>query len=192
MFPPRHRLVAALVIALCATVATACASPAPPATQPTESSAPTPTAEPEATPTPTADPAADEPTCETLIGQDVVESFESVGWSSQTQPFYVGELKLEDGLQCLWADFSGPAGDHLQLFGWAPIAADVAADAQSALVAQGWTKEAATGAVYVTEPKETTIAVDDEGYGMTYLFGDGWVKLADTKQGLLLIEWPKA
>ena len=44
--------------------------------------------------------------------------------------------------------------------------------------------------VYITEAKETTIAVDSEGYGMTYLFGDGWVKLADTKQGLLLIEWP--
>lgn len=29
---------------------------------------------------------------------------------------------------------------------------------------------------------------DGEGYGMTYLFGDGWVKVADTKQGLVLVE----
>ena len=29
-----------------------------------------------------------------------------------------------------------------------------------------------------------------EGYGLTYLFGDGWVKYADTKQGLLLVVWP--
>ena len=57
---------------------------------------------------------------------------------------------------------------------------------------QGWVREDSAEGVYITESPETTIAVDEEGYGMTYLFGDGWVKLADTKQGLLLIEWPKS
>ena len=36
---------------------------------------------------------------------------------------------MPDGLQCVWADFEGPAGDHLQMFGWAPIDADAATDA---------------------------------------------------------------
>ncbi|KQZ84513.1 hypothetical protein ASD56_11230 [Microbacterium sp. Root166] len=189
MFPPRHRLGAAVVLLLAATLATGCAAAAPPAAQPTESSAPTPTtAPPEATPTP--EPAAAEPTCETLIGEDIVADFESIGWTSQAQPFYLGEAELDGGIDCRWADFGGPAGDHLQIFAWAPIAADAAADAQSDLVSQGWLREESPEGVYITEAKETTIAVDSEGYGMTYLFGDGWVKLADTKQGLLLIEWP--
>jgi hypothetical protein len=31
---------------------------------------------------------------------------------------------------------------------------------------------------------------DDEGYGMTYLFSHGWVKVSSTKQGILLIADP--
>jgi hypothetical protein len=76
--------------------------------------------------------------------------------------------------------------------GWAPITQDQAAEAQTTLVSQGWIREESPDGVYITEPKETTIAVDDEGYGMTYLFSADWVKLADTKQGLILIEWPKS
>jgi hypothetical protein len=33
------------------------------------------------------------------------------------------------------------------------------------------------------------MGTDEDGYGMTYLFGDGWVTLSDTKQGLLLVTW---
>ncbi|MDY0909398.1 hypothetical protein [Microbacterium sp. CFBP9034] len=194
MFPSRHRLGAALVIALTAFLATACASQAPPAVQPDETIAGTPTAPPpESTATPTADAGAEEdPTCETLIGEDIVADFESIGWSAQAEKFYLGDLELEHGVQCVWADFEGPAGDHLQIFGWAPISEEDAAPAQAALVGEGWVREESAEGVYITEPKETTIAVDDEGYGMTYLFAAGWVKLADTKQGLLLIEWPKS
>lgn len=194
MFPPRHRIGAALILALTVTgLATACASGAPPTAQPTETTAstPTPTA-PEPTPTPTTEPAAGDPTCETLIGADVVADFESIGWTSQAEKFYLGDVELAHGIQCVWADFEGPAGDHLQMFGWAPITQDQAAEAQTTLVSQGWIREESADGVYITEPKETTIAVDDEGYGMTYLFADDWVKLADTKQGLLLIEWPKS
>ena len=38
---------------------------------------------------------------------------------------------------------------------------------------------------------DTAVATDDEGYGLTYLFGDGWVKYADTKQSIALVEWPR-
>jgi len=194
MLPPRHRLGAALVIALTVGLVTACAAEAPPSPAPTETVAETPSAPaPEPAATPTVSAGVDEdPTCETLIGEDVVADFESIGWSSQAESFYLGELELPHGLQCVWADFGGPAGDHLQIFGWAPITDEEAAGAQTALIAQGWIREASDEGVYITEPKETTIAVDDEGYGMTYLFAAGWVKLADTKQGLLLIEWPTA
>lgn len=194
MLPPRHRLGAALVIALSALLATACASPsAPPAPQESDiAQTPTPTA-PEPSTTPTADAGAGaDPTCDTLIGEDVVADFESVGWSAQAEPLYLGELELVHGIQCVWADFEGPAGDHLQIFGWGEISDTDAADAQAALVSQGWVREDSAEGVYITEPKETTISVDDEGYGMTYLFAAGWVKLADTKQGLLLIEWPRS
>lgn len=194
MIPPRHRLAAVLVIALTAFLATACASQAPPAPQSSETTAGTPSAPaPEPSAEQTSDPGASEdPTCETLIGADVVADFESIGWSSRAEKFYLGEVELDHGIQCVWADFEGPAGDHLQLFGWAPITEEEAEDAQDALVEQGWVREESEAGVYITEPKETTIAVDEEGYGMTYLFAAGWVKLADTKQGLLLIEWPKS
>ena len=35
----------------------------------------------------------------------------------------------------------------------------------------------------------TAVATDENGYGITYLFEAGAVKIADTKQSLLLIEW---
>ena len=193
MFPPRHRIGAALIIALTASLAlTACGTPqaAPPAQTP-EPVATTPAPEPSATTEPEPEPAED-PTCDTLIGEDVVADFESLGWSSQAEPFYIGSTEVAEGLQCVWADFDGPAGDHGQMFGWAPIAPADAAEAQSALLEQGWIREEAAEGVYITESPDTTITTDDEGYGMTYLFAAEWVTFADTKQGLLLIEWPKS
>jgi len=77
----------------------------------------------------------------------------------------------------------------VQIFGWAPIEEDAAVEAQDALVAEGWLREESSEGVYITENPETTITTDSQGYGMTYLFGEGWAKVADTKQGLLLITW---
>ncbi|MCW3494171.1 hypothetical protein [Microbacterium sp. SSM24] len=193
MFPPRHRLGAALVLALFAGAGvTACAAQPAPAPQVTETTAGTPTASaPEPSATPTQDAAAEDPTCETLIGPEIVADFESVGWTSQAEELYIGDRMLDEGLQCVWADFEGPAGDHLQMFGWGRISADDASESQAWLVSQGWIREDSDSGVYITTPKGTAIVVDDDGYGMTYLFGDGWVKFADTKQGILLIEWPK-
>lgn len=188
------RLGAALVLALTAVLTTACAGTTPPASETTESADPSPsTSAPEAEPStePSEVPTAD-PTCETIISESVVADFNSVGWTARTDPFYIGETELPDGLLCVWADFEAAAGDHLQLFGWSPIESDVASEAQDTLVDQGWIREEAADGVYITESPETIIAADDEGYGMTYFFGDGWVKVADTKQGLVLIEWPPA
>ena len=145
---------------------------------------------PVATPGPTgsAD-AADEPTCETIIPTSTVNDFASLGWTAKQDPFYVGQTALNGGLQCTWGDYSVPS-DHVQVFGWAPITADQANLARSDLLSSGWRQVDDSGRTYITENSDTAVAVDDQGYGMTYLFGDGWVKVADTKQGLLLVEWP--
>jgi hypothetical protein len=193
MIPPRHRLGAGAALVLAATVLlTACAA-SPPAAAPGDTPTPaatTPMPEPSSTPEP--EPSTDgAPTCETLIGESVVADFQSLGWTSQAEPFYIGSFEVAEGIQCVWADFEGPAGDHGQMFGWARISDEDAASTQSELVRQGWVREEGPEGVYITESADTTIATDDEGYGMTYLFAAGWVKLADTKQGLLLIEWPK-
>jgi len=144
-------------------------------------------------PTPTASPTqstapAGDPTCETIIPATTVADFDSVGWTARAETFRIGELEIPDGVQCVWGDFT-TATDHVQIYGWAPITTEDAVDAQNALVAQGWRREETPEGLIVTESADTTVATDDEGYGLTYLFGDGWVKYADTKQGLLLVTW---
>jgi hypothetical protein len=190
--PSPRVLGAAAVLALSAVVLSACgSSAAPPA--PEETTTATSPAPPAPQPSSTSEPdpaSAEEPTCATLIGEAVVADFESVGWSVRAEPLYIGSVEIPDGLTCVWADFSSPAGDHGQMFGWGPLDADRAAEVQDELVSQGWVREQTTEGVYITESAETAIAVDENGYGMTYLFGEGWVEFADTKQGLLLIEWP--
>ncbi|MET0813093.1 MAG: hypothetical protein ABWY03_08560 [Microbacterium sp.] len=186
------RLGAALVLAATAVFVTAC-SPAAPEPEPTATTAPSPTPTtpaPEATETEA--PIAEDATCDTIILEQTVADFASIGWTSQASRFYLGDLEIADGIQCVWADFDGPAGDHLQLFGWAPVSEEDAATAQESLLAQGWIREDAPEGVYITENPDTTIATDENGYGMTYLFTEGSVKLADTKQGILLIDWPKS
>lgn len=194
MFTPLARLGAAAVLALSATLVTACTAapgPEPEITETTASTPSAPAAEPSAEPT-EAVAAGDDPTCQTMISDDIVADFESVGWTARADPFYIGELEVPEGIWCVWADFEAQAGDHVQIFGWAPIDDDAAEDAQANLVSQGWLREDGADGVYITESPEMTIATDEQGYGMTYLFGDGWVMVADTKQGLVLIEWPPA
>lgn len=185
------RLGAAAVLAVTLAVTTGCAA-ATPDPDTSESAAPAPSqtdavAAPEESEEPVA--VAEDPTCETIIPAATVADFESIGWTYEEQPFYAGEIELTEGIKCVWADFT-VASDHLQIFAWSPITTEVAADAQAQLEGWGWIREEGADGVYITENPDTTIAVDSEGYGMTYLFGDGWVTHADTKQGLLLIEWP--
>lgn len=165
-----------------------------PAAQPTSAS-PTNPAAPEETTAPEDEQPTDadgtEVTCETLVSATVAENFAEVGWSSQAEPFRVGGTEIEGGLLCTWADFESDTGGDLQFFGWAPIDAGQALEVQQDLLAQGWSREQGPNGVYITESAATIIAPDDDGYGVTYLFGDGWVEYADTKQSLLLITSPR-
>ncbi|MDQ0725707.1 hypothetical protein [Microbacterium sp. W4I20] len=168
---------------------TSCAAPAEPLeTPPAASTAPTSGngVEPPVTPTPTA-PAA-EISCESMISTGTVEALTGAGWTAKPKDFVVGDVELTEGLLCFWADYS-VGSDHGQLYGWSQITSDDASSAQSALLEGGWRREDGPEGTYFTEDPRYSMGTDDDGYGMTYLFGDGWVKLADTKQGLVLIEW---
>lgn len=190
MLAPRI-LGTATALVLSAVMLAACAGTpeAPEETQPVATPDETAGGEPDTEPTPEPTAAA-EPTCDTLIGASVVADFESLGWTFQESPMYIGGTQVDEGIQCMWADFEGPAGDHGQIFGWAPISETESAAAQEELLTQGWVREDDEAGVYITESPETTISADENGYGMTYYFTEGQVTVADTKQGLLLIEWP--
>lgn len=192
--PHRLALAAALSVGIALTAAGCASSPEPAPTTPgagsTETIAPV---DPSATPGPDETGSAVDPatvTCENLIGADLVEELTGQGWTPREDPFVIGDLALPDGTACTWGDFDEMTGDDLLLFGWSPITADDAAVAQSTLEAEGWIREDGEDGVYITEDPSQAIAVDEQGYGMTYLFGDGWVTVSDTKQGLVLIERP--
>ena len=55
-----------------------------------------------------------------------------MGWTARAEPFRIGELEVAGGVQCIWGDFT-TATDHVQIYGWAPISADDADQAQNAL-----------------------------------------------------------
>lgn len=171
----------------------ACSTTPAPASNPTatESAAPAaPIETPDAVPDATTE--ASTASCDTLISASLVEELTGYGWTSRSDDFLVGATVVEGGLQCSWADFDGPATDNLLIFGWAPIADSEATRLQSELIAQGWLREDGAQGTYITADPEYAVAVDEDGYGMTYLFGDGWVTVALTKQGLVLIERPDA
>lgn len=170
-------------------VVTACApSPAVPE-KPDASPAPvgTPSVAP-VTPAPETPVAA--PTCETLISQTTVDALTAEGWTVEKREFTIAGEVIADGMQCFWADFA-VASDHGQLYGWAPMSTERAKTAIDTLIAEGWLREDSDRGVYITVDPKFAFATDEEGYGMTYLFGDGWVTLSDTKQGLVLIEAPQ-
>ncbi|MFV0496173.1 hypothetical protein, partial [Mycobacterium sp.] len=187
-----HPLALAGIALAAACMLTACSTAASPQST-LAAQAPTPAETATATPSPqnTAQ-VPDRPTCDTLISPVTVADFAAVGWTAQERPFFIGETQLGDGLVCMWADFSAPAGDHLQLFGWAPLQGQDSAELQQQLIAQGWLREEAPGGVYLTEDPNRSMWTDDEGYGTTYLFTDTQIVYSDTKQGLLLIQWPPA
>ena len=128
--------------------------------------------------------------CETLLDPELVSDLTSRGWTPREDPFFIGDVELSDGISCTWGDFTAETGDNLLLFAWAPITPDQRTAAMTTLRSEGWNVEEGADGVYVTEDPELAIAVDDDGYGITYLFGDGWVTLSDTRQGLVLIKRP--
>ena len=100
-------------------------TPTPKSTKPASVS----TAAPVDAPTPTPTSAA-EPTCETIISAGTVTALTDIGWSAETRDFMIGDITLNEGLLCLWADYS-VVSDHGQLYGWSPIGAEDAATAQA-------------------------------------------------------------
>lgn len=173
-----------LVVAL-----TACSPPSEPSSSPTpEAADPSPRASAAPVTSPTPEPPATELTCESMISAGTVKALSDAGWTAQPKEFIVGGEELTEGLLCFWADYS-VASDHGQLYGWAALDADSAAAAQTGLLAEGWKREDGADGIYFTEDPRYAMGRDEDGYGMTYLFGDGWVRFADTRQGLILIEW---
>jgi hypothetical protein len=130
-----------------------------------------------------------EPTCETIIEPSTVSALTDRDWTYEKREFRFGADVIEGGLECVWGDFT-IASDQAQVFGWAPLDASAASAAQQKLISEGWVQADADGHVYITENPEFAIAADDDGYGMTYEFGDGWTTLADTRQNLSLISFP--
>lgn len=188
----RRTLGAASAALLTAIALTACA----PTTEADPSGTPIileggPTSTPDASPTDVPDAGSTDPTCETIILSSTASDFESIGWKPQSETFRVGATEVPDGILCKWSDGSATAAG-VQMFGWAPIDATAADKAEDDLVASGWKREdGANGEVYVTENPDWLAGRGADGYGITYLFGDGWVKVADTKQSLVLIDWPQ-
>ncbi|QAY61079.1 hypothetical protein ET475_14520 [Microbacterium protaetiae] len=130
-----------------------------------------------------------EPTCDTILPSDTVEDFVDAGWAARQDPFYVGNIELSDGIQCTWGD-PKVASDQVQVYGWAPLSAQQSDEITTELIDSGWEKIDGDGVVYLTAPEEMIMSRDEDGYGMTYRLSDHDIAVSDTKQGLLLVEWP--
>jgi hypothetical protein len=126
-------------------------------------------------------------TCENMIPAATVKAFEAASWTPEPGPLYVGDIHVSAGLQCTWG---GDSSERAEVFGRGPIDAATAKKAEKQLLDQGWRRIDSPEGVYITASKDMILNPDDEGYGMTYLFSDGWVKVSSTKQGILLIADP--
>jgi hypothetical protein len=126
-------------------------------------------------------------TCENMIPAATVKAFSAASWTPEPGPLYVGDINVTAGLQCTWG---GKSSERAEVFGRGPIDAATARAAEKQLTDQGWRRIDAPEGVYITASKDMILNPDDEGYGMTYLFSKGWVKVSSTKQGILLIADP--
>lgn len=192
----RRAMIAATALTL---MLTACSTPSDSPVlsdpEPTNSPAPEvpvdvePVTQPDPVSTPEPEAPAAEPTCETIIGPTTIQAMTEYAWTFKENEFQFGRDVVEGGIECVWGDYT-VASDHVQIFAWAPLDADASAAAQKKLVSEGWLRAADgdDGHTYITE--NPPFNPDLNGFGMTYEFGDGWVSMADTKQSLILIEWP--
>lgn len=182
----RRRLLLALTAGSIATVTllAGCSSPEPVENASPEAVPSSPVATPQQT---ASEPALPDPTCENIIREASLEELQSQGWEYQQEPFMIGETSIDAGVSCTWTNAAEPGGNILQ-FGWAPLTAAETADAERTLEAQGWIREEGDGGVYLTEDPAFALNIDADGYGVTYFFGEGYVQVADVKQGLVIIE----
>jgi len=195
--PRLPRIAAAVALGAAALLTVACAATPEPGPTPVDAATdaavdPAPVATP--APAETTAPEPEKPlkvTCDTLISADLLADLEAQGWTAKEEPFAIGEATFDDGVSCMWGDFSTATGNVL-IFAWAPVTAAETEAAQAQLEADGWIRETGDAGVYYTEDPSLALNVDENGYGMTYLFADDSVTLSDTKQGLLLIEDPTA
>lgn len=128
------------------------------------------------------------PSCDELVTAGTVTALTDAGWTPTSRDFRVVGTPIEGGIECMWG--AGNATDHVQVFGWAPLAQGSSQSYQDALRASGWLREDDTRGIIYTADPEFAPNLDDDGYGMTYLFRDDDVLFADTRQGLLLITPP--
>jgi hypothetical protein len=126
-------------------------------------------------------------TCANMIPAGTVKAFKAASWTPEPGPLYVGDIHVTAGLQCTWG---GASSERAEIFGRGPIDAATAEEAEQQLVDQGWRRIDAPEGVYITASKDMILNPDDQGYGMTYLFSKGLVKVSSTKQGILLIADP--
>lgn len=189
---PRRLATSLLLTALSLASPTALVGCAPeePAGPTPSVSATAPTSEPGPTPSPTVTTDPGDVTCESLLPDAVLAAFAATEWLPEEELFRVGSIEIEEGTWCKWGDHSASGAAQVQIYGWAPLAEADALQAQRELVDQGWVREEIAAGVIVTEDPSTAVWTDDQGYGTTYLFGDGWVKVSDTRQGLLVIHTP--
>lgn len=187
----RRAFVGAALLAAAASL-TACSGPAP---APPQTSQPSQTITPQPgtgtnvqEPEESAEPEA--ATCENLLPPTLITQFEDMGWSFQQSQLFGVDAPLPDSVQCTWGDYESHSSEAVQIYAYSPIDEATAIAMQDALVAQGWTREDDGETVYITAGDRSTV-VDENGYGMTYKFVAGAVTYADTKQGLLLVQWPR-
>ena len=160
---------------------------APEVQKPENTNQPTPTST--ATVTPSTAPAV-APTCEQLAEPALLDWLHDGGYTPTASTFVIGDLSLEPGVRCLWA-IPDVGTDSIVLHAWGEISDQDAPTAIASLADKGWVTERGDIGTYVTDPGGGP-QQDAEGYVTTYLFGDGWVTLADVKAGLAEIVRPNA
>jgi hypothetical protein len=181
-------------LALAAVVLAGCAPSAPSASTPTPSTPVVETTPPEPTPTPTetTEPAPVEATCENTATPEALALFAEYNWTAGKveDPWIIVE-DLSAGVACTWGDFTTQT-DNVSWLAWAPLPDAQAESVITALMNQGgWLREDAAEGVYITAADASQgLHVDDQGYGMTYRFGDGQVAAATTKAELVSITAP--
>ncbi|MBP2435908.1 hypothetical protein [Microbacterium amylolyticum] len=126
--------------------------------------------------------------CDTIIPATLYSDLSDLGWSAIEEPLRIGEHLLEDGIQCVWGDYSSGT-DIAQMYGWAPVGSEQSRELQDYLEQQGWIREEEGETVYLTENPDYALYVSEDGYGMTFRFTEGSVAVADTKSGLQLVIW---